>query len=128
LPDEHSVDNTQLSANLQRIRAIAMALPEPTEEVTWGTDINFRVHKKIFCFPGVGGSLTIKAERDELDPLLDDQRFSPAPYLARGGWVRMDLQTSAPSHIDWTEICELIRSSYSLIAPRKLAAQLESAC
>lgn len=118
----------QLAANLHRIRAIAMALPEATEEVTWGTDINFRVRKKIFCFPGTGGSLTVKAERDELAPLLDDPRFSPAPYLARGGWVRMDLQTSAPSKIDWTEIRELIQSSYSLIAPKKLAAQVESAC
>ena len=27
--------------------SIAMALPEATEEVTWGTDINFRVRKKI---------------------------------------------------------------------------------
>ncbi len=117
----------QLAANLQRVRAVALALPETTEEVTWGTDVNFRVRNKIFCFPGSGGSLTIKADRDELAALLDDPRFSPAPYLARGGWVRMDLQTSAPSKIDWTEIRELVQTSYSLIAPKKLAALLESA-
>jgi predicted DNA-binding protein (MmcQ/YjbR family) len=110
-----------LAKNLERMRSLAMALPEATEELTWGTDINFRVRKKIFAFPGDGGSLTVKADRDELPALLDDTRFSPAPYLARGGWVRMDL-TSAP--VDWDEVDELIRTSYSLIAPKKLSAQL----
>ncbi len=111
----------QLAAALHRVRTIAMALPEVTEEVTWGTDINFRVRKKIFCFPGSGGSLTVKAERDELAPLLDDPRFSPAPYLARGGWVRMDLQMA---RVDWDEVRELIHTSYTLIAPKKLADQV----
>jgi len=78
-----------LAKNLERMRSIAMALPEATEEVTWGTDINFRVRKKIFAFPGQGGSLTVKADRDELPALLDDSRFTPAPYLAHGGWVRL---------------------------------------
>lgn len=107
-----------LGKQLDRIRAIAMALPEATEEVTWGTDINFRVRKKIFAFPGDGGSLTVKADREELPALLDDDRFSPAPYLARGGWVRMDLTTGP---IDWAEITELIHTSYCLIAPKRLA-------
>jgi len=111
-----------LAKNLDRMRAIAMALPEVTEEVTWGTDLNFRVRKKIFAFPGQGGSLTVKADRNELPALLDDSRFTPAPYLARGGWVRMDLTTGS---IDWSEIDELIKTSYCLIAPKKLAAQLD---
>ena len=115
----------QLEAGLERIRTVALALPEVTEEVTWGTDINFRVRKKIFCFPGSGGSLTVKAEREELGPLLDDPRFSPAPYLARGGWVRMDLQGVPPSKVDWDEVRELIETSYTLIAPKKLSAQIE---
>jgi len=115
----------QLDMGLARMRTIALALPEATEEVTWGSDINFRVRKKIFCFPGSGGTLTVKAEREELGPLLDDPRFSPAPYLARGGWVRMDLQGVAPSKVDWDEVGELIETSYTLIAPKKLSAQLD---
>ena len=110
-----------LAKNLERMRSLAMALPEATEEVTWGTDINFRVRKKIFAFPGSGGSLTVKADRDELPALLGDPRFGPAPYLARGGWVRMDLTMSK---IDWHEIDELIRTSYCLIAPKKLSANI----
>jgi predicted DNA-binding protein (MmcQ/YjbR family) len=110
-----------LAKNLERMRKIALALPEATEEVTWGTDINFRVRKKIFAFPGHGGSVTVKADREELPALLGDPRFRPAPYLARGGWVVMDLETTPP---DWAEIEELIRTSYCLIAPKKLAAQV----
>ena len=108
-----------LAKNLERMRSIAMALPEATEEITWGTDINFRVRAKIFAFPGDGGSLTVKADRDELPALL--RRFTPARYLARGGWVTMDLTKDAT---DWSEIDELIRTSYCLIAPKKLVALL----
>jgi predicted DNA-binding protein (MmcQ/YjbR family) len=114
----------QLSAGLERMRAFALALPEATEELTWGTSINFRVRNKIFCFPGEGGGMTVKADPHELAPLLDDARFRPAPYLARGGWVAMDLQTGPPSKVDWDEVRELIETSYCLIAPKKLAAQV----
>jgi predicted DNA-binding protein (MmcQ/YjbR family) len=111
----------QLARNLDRVRTLALALPEATEEVTWGTDINFRVRKKIFCFPGQGGSICVKADRGELPALLDDPRCRPAPYLARGGWIVLDFV--AP--IDWDEVRELIHTSYCLIAPKTLAKQVE---
>jgi predicted DNA-binding protein (MmcQ/YjbR family) len=110
------------ASNLERMRRLALALPEATEEVTWGTDINFRVRKKIFCFPGTGESLTVKADPEELPALRGDPRFSPAPYLARGGWVRMDLTAAK---VEWDEVAELIRTSYRLIAPKRLGALVE---
>ena len=111
----------QLAANMQRMRAIAMALPEATEELTWGEHVNFRVRNKIFLFPGEGGAITVKAEREELPALLGDPRVIPAPYLARGGWIRVHLQ--AP--VDWDEVRELVHTSYRLIAPKRLAAQVD---
>lgn len=115
----------QLNAGLKRTRAISLALPEATEALTWGTDINFRVRNKIFCFAGNGGGLTIKANPEERAALLDDSRFRPAPYLARAGWVAMDLQAGGPpSTVDWAEVRELIETSYCMIAPKKLAAQV----
>jgi predicted DNA-binding protein (MmcQ/YjbR family) len=107
---------------LDRIRSIALAFPEATEELTWETSLNFRVRKKIFCFPGDGGSIMVKADREELPALLDDPRVTPAPYLARGGWVVLDL-SDAP--VDWAEVTELIHTSYCLIAPKSLAAQVD---
>ena len=109
----------QLAKNLDRVRSISLALPEATEELTWETSINFRVRKKIFCFPSDGGSIMVKADREELPALLGDSRCRPAPYLARGGWIVMELV--AP--IDWTEVTELITTSYCLIAPKTLAAK-----
>ncbi len=102
------------------MRAIALALPEATEELTWETNINFRVRKKIFCFPGEGGSIMVKTDPEELPALLGDARCRPAPYLARGGWIVMDLV--AP--VDWTEVTELITTSYCIIAPKTLAAKV----
>ena len=111
----------QRQKNLDRVRAIALALPEATEELTWGDHVNFRVRNKIFCFPGDGETLTFKADPDERVALLDDPRCTPAPYLARGGWIRLEF--AAP--IDWDEVAELVHTSYRLIAPKKLAALVE---
>lgn len=113
----------RLTAQLDRIRRIALALPEATEELTWDS-VNFRVRGKIFAFPGDGGSLTVKADREELPALLGDPRFVPAPYLARGGWVRLDLTSGVP---DWTEVTELVHTSYRLIAPKRLVALVDRA-
>lgn len=114
---------TQLAKQLDRIRAIALALPEATEELTWETSINFRVRNKIFLFPGSGDQVMVKAEREELPALLDDPRFRPAPYLARGGWVVLDIGDGGQD-VDWDEVTELIHTSYCLIAPKRLAAQV----
>lgn len=112
--------SAHLARNLDRIRTIALALPEATEELTWN-DVNFRVRKKIFCFPGQGSSLCVKADKEELPALLDDPRCRPAPYLARGGWIVLEFDTPA---IDWDEVRELIHTSYCLIAPKTLAKKL----
>lgn len=111
----------QLAKNLERIRKIALALPEATEELTWETSINFRVRKKIFCFPGDGGSITVKADGDELPALLSDPRCRPAPYLARGGWIVLEFDGP---QVDWDEVRELVTTSYCLIAPKTLAAKV----
>ncbi len=114
---------TQVAKQLDRMRAIALAFPEATEELTWETSINFRVRNKIFLFPGSGDQVMVKAEREELPALLADDRFRPAPYLARGGWVVLDIGV-AGEDVDWDEVAELIHTSYCLIAPKRLAAQV----
>jgi predicted DNA-binding protein (MmcQ/YjbR family) len=110
---------SQSGANTERIRKIALALPETHEELTWGEDVNFRVGKKIFCFPG-DQAMTIKADPDERESLLADDRFTIAPYVGRFGWLRMDVT----GKVDWSEVAELITTSYCLIAPKKLAKQV----
>lgn len=59
--------------------------------------------------PGVNRELT------ELHP---DRFFLPA-YVAQHGWVSLRLDTGK---IDWDEVELLVRDSYRLQAPRRLAA------
>lgn len=96
------------------VRRIALALPETTEELTWD-DVNFRVRKKIFCFPAATG-MTVKADPEELDALLADERFAKAAYVGRFGWVTMTFGDDP----DLEEIRELVLTSYVLVAPKTL--------
>jgi predicted DNA-binding protein (MmcQ/YjbR family) len=106
-------------SHVDRLRTIALALPETHEEITWGEDLNFRVGKKIFCFPG-DDAMTVKADPEELDALLGDPRFTRAPYVGRFGWVSMSLGPRP----DWDEVAELILTSYCLVAPKRLVKQV----
>jgi predicted DNA-binding protein (MmcQ/YjbR family) len=110
MPEQDRPDVTE------RLRSIALALPEAHEEVTWGTDLNFRVRGKIFCFPGET-AMTVKVPKDQLVGLLDDPRFRLAAYVGRFGWLTMDLVEP----IDWQEVGSLVVGSYRLIAPKALA-------
>ena len=116
---------TQKGPMVDRLRKIATALPEVTEEITWGEDLNFRVNKKIFLFPGAT-SMTFKADPSEKDALLAESagRFALAAYVGRFGWLTMQLGPSV-KQVDWDEVRELVGTSYRLIAPKRLAKLLD---
>ena len=107
------------TTSLDRIRELCARLPEVHEELTWGEDLTIRVGKKIFCFPGET-AFTVKADKTELIALLDDPRIVPAAYVGRFGWVTVQLDDP----VDWDQVDRLIRQSYRLIAPKRLAAQV----
>jgi predicted DNA-binding protein (MmcQ/YjbR family) len=106
-----------MTDHVERLRAIALALPETHEELTWGSDITFRVRTRIFCTPGDGSEFAIKVANDQLIGLLEDPRFQLAPYWGRFGWVKVRLEPP----VDWDEVTALIHGSYRLIAPKALA-------
>jgi predicted DNA-binding protein (MmcQ/YjbR family) len=109
---------------IDRLRAICLALPEAVEKETWG-DPTFRVRDKIFAMEKRGDgrvSLWCKAPEDSQMVLVgaDPERFFVPPYVGHKGWVgaRFD---GGP---DWDEVAALVRRSYRLIAPKRLAALL----
>ena len=113
------------SRPLDRVRRICLAFPEAYEEETWG-EATFRIRKKIFAMAGGhdgGRSLSLKTTRGEQESLLAQGApyFYPA-YVGTKGWIGVDL-TSAK--VDWDEVTELLVESYRLIAPKRLAAQLD---
>ena len=108
-----------------RLRRICLALPEATEQQTWG-DPTFRVRGKIFAMPKRGAgrlSLWCKAPPGAQDPLVAaaPDRFFVPPYVGHRGWVGVRLDTRP----DWDEVADLVAESYRLTAPKRLAALLD---
>src|SRR6185503_6088334 len=102
----------------QDVREISMALPEVTEHVSWGTDVNFRIRNKMFVIGGeeaTGVSLkaSLDAQADLID--LDPETFSKAAYVGRFGWVNVDL-----ARVDRPLLEKLLRDAWRQIAPAKL--------
>jgi predicted DNA-binding protein (MmcQ/YjbR family) len=107
-------------ALLGRVRAICLALPGSAEVEAWGHP-TFRVGGKIFASFGgddSGGTLGVKTTPDLQAALVgSDARFAIAAYVGKHGWVSMTLKGT----VDWNEVDALVRGSYRLIAPARLA-------
>ena len=113
---------------LERLRRLCLALPEATEKEAWG-DPTWRVRDRIFAmqkgnYEGGRPSLWLKAPDGAQQVLTesDPERFFVPPYVGHKGWVGIYLD----GHLDWTELSDLVQESYRLVAPRRLAARLES--
>jgi predicted DNA-binding protein (MmcQ/YjbR family) len=108
-----------------RFRKLALALPEAYEKPTWES-ATFRVGRdKIFCMlVDDGGAVWLKADPEERPALLGDphERYFHPPYVGHKGWIGIDLTSP---HTDWEDIAELVRTSYVLIAPKKLSKLLD---
>ena len=105
-----------------RLRQICLALPEAVETETWG-DPTFRIGAKIFAMEKRGDgrvSVWCKAPAGSQAVLVgaDPERFFVPPYVGHKGWVGVRLDRRP----DWNEVAAVIRRSYRLIAPKRLAA------
>jgi len=109
---------------IDRVRTACMGLPEAEERPFGGhTAPSFRVRDKFFVMTSEDQrSMTLKVPfgvNSILVGAAPEQFFLPA-YVASKGWVGVRLDVDQ----DWAEIEELIRGSYRLIAPKRLAAQV----
>jgi hypothetical protein len=117
-------------ARLSRLTEIALALPDAQRQI-YGSHAQFLIRKKTFCYfldnhhgDGIVGA-TFKVLPGENKALVEAQpgRFYLPAYVASRGWVALRLDTGK---IDWKEVKELLRTSYILIAPKRLAEQVAS--
>ena len=114
---------------LLKLRKLCLALPEAHEVDAWG-ESTFRVKNKLFAMFATASShhgkgrhsVWIKAGPGNQALMVHHapDRFFVPPYVGPSGWVGVYLDAVC----DWTELDELLRDSYRLIAPKKLAAQL----
>jgi predicted DNA-binding protein (MmcQ/YjbR family) len=111
-------------APIARLRRLCLALPEAEEVETWETP-TFRVRGRIFALVGsrdAAPAVWVKAPPGAQEILLaaDPARFFRPPYLGGRGWVGVVLA----GRVDWAELDALLRRSFALVAPKRLAARL----
>jgi predicted DNA-binding protein (MmcQ/YjbR family) len=105
--------------------AYALGLPEAYEDHPWGETV-VKVRKKVFVFFGTDGGeqpgCWIKLVASH--PLaLAQPGVEPATYgLGKSGWVSVRFSNDTPPGM----LREWIDESYRAVAPKKLAALLDS--
>jgi hypothetical protein len=115
---------------LSRLRKLCLALPEAHEVEAWG-EPTFRVRNKLFAMyaapnnhHGAGRAAVWCKGAPGNQALMvraEPERYFVPPYVGPSGWVGVWLDRRP----DWKEVGELMRDSYRLVAPKKLAALLE---
>ena len=114
--------------NMARLERIVAGLPE-AERVdieAWGGEPTFRVRGKNFVFTNEAASgLSVKLPKEEAAAVVaTDPLAEPTGYgLGRHGWVSVDVGEGADES-RWTQVEEWVRTSYTLVAPKKLARQV----
>lgn len=111
---------------LVRLSKISLALPEVTRWFN-GQHASFLIRKKTFAYflndhHGDGivavACKVLPGDNEALSKVHPRRFFLPA-YIGPRGWVGLRLDMG---EIDWDEVSELVRGSYRLIAPKRLAA------
>jgi predicted DNA-binding protein (MmcQ/YjbR family) len=111
----YSDDDPQLAD----VRRVCLALPEAVEIEAWGRP-TFRAGPKGKIFVVFGGEgLIFKPEPAERDALLADPKYSVPAYYGPSGWLALEL-----TEPDWTEIAELVETSYRQVALKRQVKEL----
>jgi hypothetical protein len=120
---------------LERVREIALALPEVSERLSHGAQCFFVREKRPICYfhdhhnddrvslwcpapPGV---------QEQLVGAAPERFFKPTPS-AKGtfsDWLGVFLDTSGDAAVDWDEIAGILEDAFRLVAPASAVAQLD---
>jgi predicted DNA-binding protein (MmcQ/YjbR family) len=112
---------------LTRVTQICLALPEATREVM-GSHAGFRVRKKVFAYflnDHHGDRIVsvcarvLPGDNTALIAAQPERFYMPA-YIGPRGWVALRLDRGA---VDWKEVAELVKTSYQLVAPKRIAGK-----
>lgn len=124
-----AIETAEGEAVLERMREVAMALPEVTERLSHSTPTFFIRDKKVlvhlfenhhgdgrlalWCAAGPG----VQAELVDQEP----ERFFVPPYVGHRGWIGLRLDVEP----DWVEVAGLVEEAYRLVAPKTLVKRLD---
>jgi hypothetical protein len=113
-------------APLDRVREIALALPEAGERLSHGSPGFHIVKGKFFAYfwhnhhNDGETALMVKTSGLEEQAMLieaDPEFYYRPPYLGPSGWVAMRV---AGDDVDWDRVADRIAASWEMIAPRRL--------
>ena len=111
--------------NMARLEEIVARLPEAqrVDIEAWGGEPTFRVNGKNFIFSDHDArGLSVKLPKEEAAAVVaTDPGAEPTGYgLGRHGWVSVTLG-ARPTKARWQQVEEWVRTSYTLVAPKRLA-------
>jgi predicted DNA-binding protein (MmcQ/YjbR family) len=112
--------------NLDWIRAHCLSLPHTTENVQWEEHLLFKIGGKMYALGSlnpVHDALSLKADPDEFEALVEVPGIIPAPYMARNKWVQIQALDAVPR----AEVKRLLTKSYEIVKaklPKKLQVEL----
>jgi hypothetical protein len=114
---------------LERLSTICGALPG-VERETHGSHATFKVARKPFVYylhdhhgDGViGVACKVPAGENVALVAANPKRFYMPAYVGPRGWVGLRLDKG---RVSWREVGELVRTSYGMMAPKRLLRTLE---
>ena len=99
---------------------------ERVDVEAWDGHPTFRVRGKNFVFADKEATrLSVKLDKEEAAAVLaTDEQAEPTGYgLGRHGWVSVYVDPKADAD-RWEQVEEWVRTSFTLVAPKKLANQV----
>ncbi len=111
---------------MKRLEKVVASLPEThrVDVEAWDDHPTFRVRNKNFVFTDdKATNLSVKLSKEEAEAVVatDESAFPMGYGLGRHGWISFSLALDADED-RWAEVIEWIKTSYTLVAPKKLAA------
>jgi hypothetical protein len=112
---------------MARLEAIVEQLPEVVrvDIEAWDGEPTFRVRGKNFVFTNpAASSVTVKLPVEEATAVVaTDPLATPTGYgLGRHGWVSVEIgDGDGDDDARWQLVEEWVRTSYTLVAPKRLA-------
>lgn len=124
---------------LDRIRRLALALPEVNERLSHGAPCFFVRDRRPLCyfheagFHDEGSRVALwcpagDGVAEELVAADPDRFFRPTPSGSGvfADWLGIYLDRTDDGHpVDWREVGALLEDAYRTVAPKKLVAQLD---
>jgi predicted DNA-binding protein (MmcQ/YjbR family) len=103
--------------DIDTFRELCLSFPHATEKLQWGEELCFKVGAKIFAMialSAVPQSVVFKCNPESFAELTEREGITPAPYVGRYKWVRLEQLDVIPAF----ELQDLVRQSYEMVATK----------